>query len=104
MKTAKLIDAETMLERLRKVNDNAHYEERFFPLLTKQAGKELNGFGVLMAVQLAIADYTDGMPPLMANLMQYQVANFCAALVDDGDVLADAMTALKAASEEVSHV
>jgi hypothetical protein len=100
MKTAKLLDAKTMLERLRKVNDNAHYEERFFPLLTKQAGRELNGLGVLMAVQLAIADYTDGMPALMANLMQYQVDAFCAALVDDAEVLADAVTAHKSILEE----
>jgi hypothetical protein len=93
MKITKLLDTKTMLENLIKVNDIPHLQERFYPKLIKRAGDELNGLGVLLAVQIAIAEYTEGMPPMMAHLMQFQVEDFCAAMINDQEVLADAKRA-----------
>ena len=37
-KVITLPDAESMLQRLNKVDDNSHLQERFYPLLLKNAG------------------------------------------------------------------
>lgn len=59
---ATLPDREELLRRLRLVSDNAHFEERFFPLILKHAGTEKVAMGVVMLMELALYDYLQGMP------------------------------------------
>lgn len=89
-KTIVLPARDDMLARLIKVNDNAHYQQKLYPLILESAERELNGAGVVMMMQLAIADYTRGMPGMMANLLQLDLKVYIGAIVDDDEVLMDA--------------
>jgi hypothetical protein len=91
LKTSTLRDAETMLICLRKVSDELHFREGFYPLLTRQAGRRLNGAGVIIVIQMAICDYVRGMPVLMRVLMEKQVDDFAAAIMADREVVRDAL-------------
>jgi len=90
LKMATMHDASTMLEKLVAANPISHLRERFYPKLLKVAGHRMNGAGVLLTVQLAICDYTDGMPPLMARMMEHDIDSFVDAMTDDEDVRQDA--------------
>lgn len=88
---------EEMLDRLKKVSDNSHMQERFYPILLKHAGEEKVAQGVVMMLALAIHDYVEGMPPMMSNLMYMQAPQFIEALVDDKEVAQQAKTFLEEA-------
>jgi hypothetical protein len=90
MKTAQLLDADRMLERLIAVDGNAHAQERFYPLLTKSAGRKLNGMGVVNVIQLALYDYCQDLPAICGVLMQIQVPDLIVAIIDDDEVVNDA--------------
>lgn len=78
-----LPDRETMLERLRAVDDNSHLQERFYPLLTKAAGEKMQPMGVVMLLVLAVNDYVEGMPPMIASLLLKRAEQFIDALIED---------------------
>ena len=84
-KVITLPNRDEMLERLLKVSDNSHLQERFYPILLKQAGQERVLQGIVMMLALAIHDYVEGMPPVMANLMYMQAPDFIDALVSDAE-------------------
>jgi hypothetical protein len=90
LKSAKLRDAETMLACLLKVSKAPYLRERFYLLLTDQAGRQLNGVGVVIAIQLAILDYTREMPAMMSTLMDLQTDDFARAIMPDDEVVSDA--------------
>jgi len=77
---------EEMLERLSKVCDVDHTRQKFFPKLLQHAGEEKVAQGVVMLLALAIHDYTDGMPPMMASLMYMSAPQYIDALVTDPEV------------------
>lgn len=83
---ATLPNQEEMLEHLIKVDDDPHLRERFYPLLTKHAGEEKVAEGIVLMLELAIYDYTEGMPSMMSALMRMKLPNFIDALVDDPDI------------------
>ena len=85
-KTVTLPDRDEMLKRLLKVSDNSHAQERFYPILLQSAGRVLVAQGVVMMLTLAIYDYTEGMPPMMTNLMYMQAPHIIEALVDDKEI------------------
>ena len=91
-KTIILPDHEDMLRRLKSVMDEPHAVEQLYPLILKNAGRELVGMGVVMMLQLAIADYTAGLPPIISILVQQRVDDYITALVDDEEVRNDALT------------
>ena len=72
---------EEMLARLVNANNESHLQERFYPILLKSAGQERAPQGIVMMLALAIHDYTEGMPPMMKNLMYMQAPDFIDALV-----------------------
>lgn len=90
LKCANLRDSESMAEQLAAVNNEPHLRERFYPILTAQAGRRLNGMGVIVTIQLAISDYVRGMPAMMAVLMDMQTLEFARAIMPDDEVYADA--------------
>ena len=94
-KTIVLPEREDMLRRLKSVLDEPHAVERFYPLILKDAGRELVGMGVVMMLQLAIADYTAGMPPIMMAVVQMNVDDYITALVDDEEVRGDALAMMR---------
>jgi hypothetical protein len=77
---------EEMLQRLIQVNDNAHAQERFYPILLKSAGEARVAAGVVVMLQLAIYDYTEGLPPMIGGLLQMRLDDYIDALVDDEEV------------------
>lgn len=86
---------EEMIERLLKVSDVDHVQQKFYPHLLKNAGQERVPQGVVMMLVLAISDYTAGMPAMMVNLMYMQAPKFIEALVVDAGVAEEAKALLK---------
>lgn len=82
----RLPDALEITERVLDVLD----EPGFACLLAKNGLQQKNGRGVVMMIYLAINDYAEGMPPIMAAMMRMQIKDFVAALVDDEAVKKDA--------------
>src|SRR3989344_5470785 len=92
-----LPNREEMLQRLLKVNDDSHAQEKFYPILLAEAGRELVAQGVVMMLALAIHDYTEGLPPVMVSLMYMHAPRFIDALVDDVETAKEAKDFLQAA-------
>ncbi len=78
--------ADKMLQSLIAVDDQPHFQERFYPILLKDAGREVGAKGIVMMLSLAIYDYTKGMPQIVAALMQCMIPRFIDALVTDPKV------------------
>ena len=96
-KVITLPNRDEMLKRLLKVSDNSHMQERFYPILLKQAGQERVARGIVMMLALAIHDHVEGMPPVMANLMYMQAPDFIDALVSDAETAKAAKSFLQEA-------
>lgn len=79
-----------MLTRLLKVNGENHLQERFYPILLKNAGSQKVAQGVVLLIQLAIYDYLQGLPPMMEPIMQMMVPDLIKALIDDEGVASEA--------------
>ncbi len=92
MKTTKLLDAEAMLAKLVQVNGDAHLRQKFYPRLTKLAGYEMVAPGLVMALQLAIADYAEGMPASVAAVMEMNLDLWIDAITDDPEMAEEAKT------------
>lgn len=93
---------EEMLRRLVSVSDESHFQERFYPILLRSADRELVAQGIVMMFALAIHDYTQGMPPMMAGLVYMYVPQFIDALVDDKQIASDAKKFLQEAVDATS--
>lgn len=96
-KVITLPNREDMLQRLLEVNDDSHAQERFYPILLQSAGQERVAQGIVMMLALAIHDYTEGLPPMMVNLMYMQAPQFIDVLVDDTEVAEQAKAFLQKA-------
>lgn len=90
-KVITLPDADDMLHRLIEVDDINHLQERFYPLLLRNAGEEKVATGVVMMITLAIHDYSEGMPSMIQGLMFMNMENYLKALIDDEEVLQEAI-------------
>ena len=96
-KTFKLPSKEEMLQRLLKVDDNSHAQQKFYPLLTKHAGEQRVAMGVVIMLQLAINDYTQGLPAIMSLSLDMQMDDFIDALCPDEEISAKAKAFFKQA-------
>jgi hypothetical protein len=96
-KVITLPEAEEMKRRLLSVDDNSHMQQKFYPILLKQAGQERVGMDVVMMLALAIHDYTEGMPAIMSNMLYMRADEFVDALIEDEDVATEAKAQLKQA-------
>lgn len=78
-----LPDAETIMSRLTAVSDERLCVERLYPALARYAGKVRVPMGIVMMLQLAIADFTEGMPPMMIAVLNMNMNGYIDALVID---------------------
>ncbi|MEK7100507.1 MAG: hypothetical protein AAB921_00210 [Patescibacteria group bacterium] len=85
-----LPSSEEMLQRLLKVDDEPHLRQKFYPLLTQHAGEEKVAEGVVIILQLAIHDCTQGLPAMMALVLDQRMNAFIDALCPDEEVASDA--------------
>lgn len=84
--------ADEMKRRLIAVDDNSHFQEKFYPILLKEAGRKLFPSGVIMMLMLAINDYSKDLPPLVESLMVYgSMPEFISALVTDEEALKETL-------------
>jgi len=89
-KTINLPSKAEMLQRLLKVDDNGHLQQKFYPELLKEAGSQKVAMGVVVLLQLAIYDYTKGMPPTMGVAMNMRMPDFIDALCPNEEVAKEA--------------
>lgn len=89
-KTFNLPTKEEMLIRLLKVDDDQHIQSRFYPLLTKRAGEQKVATGLIVMLQLAIHDYTEGMPAMIGALLNMRMSKYIDALCPDEEIAAEA--------------
>lgn len=85
-----LPDAETIMSRLKAVNNDDHCVQKLYPLLAKNASQERVPTGIVMMLQLAIHDYTEGMPPMMVAVLNMNMNRYIDALVPDQVAAAEA--------------
>ena len=78
-KTFSLPPKEEMLQRLLKVSDNPYTKDKFYPLLTKHGGEQKTAMGVVLMLELAIRDYTQGMA-VTVKLLGMHIPHFIDAL------------------------
>lgn len=78
----------------------------FMPHLHKLGGRELVGPGVVMALSLALYDFNDQSvgeyPPLVKGVLIGMIPEFVMAIVDDKEVVADAMEIIAAVEEKMA--
>ena len=77
-----LDNADLLLSRLMKVNNDPHLVEKFYPLVTKHALSEKAAIGIVMILNLAIYDYCKGMPSSMYAVMNLMVPRWIDALTE----------------------
>lgn len=75
---------QTMLERLLRVSSEPHLVQHFYPRLLSNAGTTKQPLGVIMLLELAIIDYTEGIP-VMYRVMHTRMESLIWALVIDED-------------------
>jgi len=92
MKTVIMPSADEILDRLVKADSKLHYCQKLYPLLVKNAdaGKKVNGAGVVMAIHLALHEYTENLPDQMRRLVMMDVEMFIEAMITDPQVVAEA--------------
>lgn len=91
MKTTILPEPDEIMRRLAAVEDSSWNAEHFYPKIAAAGGSERAGVGLPLLFELAIADVTDGEP--LASAMRYLVPAWLRVLVDDEEVLNDALGA-----------
>lgn len=96
-KVITLPNRDEMLRRLIGVSDTMLQQERFYPLLLESAEGERSAQGVAAMLVLAIHDYVEDLPPIMARLMYPLAPKFVEALVDDQEVAEEAKSLLEEA-------
>jgi hypothetical protein len=99
VKVITLPNREEMLKRLLLVDADGYLVEKFYPLLLKDAGRQLVAKGVVMLFIQTLHDYTDGMPPMMWSVMFSRVPDYIDALVDDKEVATEAKAFLQEAMD-----
>lgn len=91
MKTALLPAPAEIMRRLTAADDTHWNIQHFYPTIAKAGGGERNGPRLVLLFELAIADACEG-PPL-DTVMRLNVPMWLRAIVDDQEVLAEALAA-----------
>lgn len=82
-RVVRLPSREKMERALLKVNDSSHIQEKMYPRLLQGAGQERYPSGVVTMLIQELHDYTEKLPPFMAQLMMEQEDDFLKALIPD---------------------
>lgn len=99
MKTIVMPNRDDMLRRLVGVMDEPHAQEGFYSIVLRSAGNELNGYGVVTMLTLALHDYSA--LPMVKNIIQRMMPRFVEALVDDEEVRKDALHLIEEAESKI---
>ena len=75
-----LPDAPEMMSRLRSVLDEPHAVAKLYPKITRHAGERKNRDGIELMLTLAICDYTENLPDVVATGLRMMLPAFAAAL------------------------
>lgn len=78
-----LADAVDMERSLRDINSIRNLQERFYPLLIQHAGKKMPPMHIILVLTLAIQEYTQGMPSMIASLLEMNGEHYAAAMCGD---------------------
>ena len=78
-----LPDTETIMSRLKAVSSDDHCVQKLYPPIAKNGGQERVPMGIIMMLQLAIHDYTEGMSPMMVAVLNMNMNSYIDALVPD---------------------
>lgn len=90
-KTITLLPSDQIMERLKQVDDTDYMVERFYPHLAAEGGRELVPMGIVMALNLAIYDFTSqGYPPIINALLSMNVPRYIECLTDDQEAIDEA--------------
>jgi len=97
-----ILPPKTLLEkRLNDVNDDAHLNERFYPLILKRAGTSINAYGVVNILMLSIYDYVEGLPSIISTLMHDSIGDYIEAMVGhDDEVKKDALDLIEKSKKQ----
>lgn len=94
-----LPDAEQMMESLKGVMDEPHAVEKLYPRICRDlAGQEKAPEGVCLTLSLALKDYVESLPPVMAPPIYMFAENFIEAIVPDEDACSQALAVWKEAT------
>ncbi len=99
-KTVVLPGRDEMLRRLLTINDSPHLQQKFYPLILKEAGIEADAQAIVMIFTLAISTYVQGLPQQVEMLMYVQLPHYIDALIDDKEVAVEAKVFLQDALKE----
>lgn len=86
-----LPDPNTMMARLTEVDGNPHMVEHFYPRLTQFGGQMRVPVGLVMMLQLAAADYMEGLPVFVVAPLRRSLHRFVPALVEDETMQAEVL-------------
>jgi hypothetical protein len=81
------------MRRLASVSPLRWNVENFYPRIAEAGGTERAGFGLPMLFELVIADACDS--ALVAQTLRIQTPNYLRAIVDDPEVLEDALSVFR---------
>ena len=97
LKVITLPSGDEIVRRCSSIVTMDYMQARFLPHLHKLGGRELVGPGVVMALTLAIYDFTSAgkFPPIVGTFLNMKVPDLVRAIVDDPEVVADAMEMLE---------
>ena len=84
----RLPDAETIMQKLVSAVDDNYLKERLYPIIAKEAGRELRPNGVVLMVQLAFAEYVKiyRIDRVTAYLQNKHIQKLVLVLIDDEDL------------------
>ena len=91
-------DHDEMMRRLIGVSDEPHTVQKLYPRICQMAGTEKIASGVVLALALAIQDYSEGMAPGVENIVMRRIPKYLEALIDDEDVRCEAIEEYQAAA------
>lgn len=91
MKKCILPSREVMLARLFTVNDSEPVKQRLYPKLLEHAGEERIVVWIVVILQLALYEYTRGMPTDEADALHEEMPRFIKALAPNEETAKEAM-------------
>ncbi len=82
-RTVTLPEAETIMSHLKSIDDNCHFVQHFYPLITKKSGVEYEPIGIVMMIQMAIYNYGNVTSAVIVATLNMKMDQYIDALVTD---------------------
>ena len=81
-----LPDSDELLLRLKAASSEPHRIERLYPIILRNAGRQMYSTGIVIMLQLAFYDYTVDLPPIINIQLQMDIDNYISAILIDNEV------------------